>query len=193
MAKTLPNDIKKKVQEAVFRKADEFCYANCGRNESGMFMDRLVEDPEVGGVLKEFLPKERVRTYIKDGILNAYTKSLTKSELRALTPERVINNVFGEKANVIQKLRMKQSVAFVLRSDSGTIYVVSEGSVLKWETSLRKALEIIANEPNLIVDGKSPLICLKLSLVRSSLTEAEKNHIITALKAVGDNVVFCGN
>lgn len=92
---------------------------------------------------------------------------------------------------VIQKGKGKQNGLFVLRAESGHIYVVSGGTVLKWETALRKALEIIANEPNLTIEGKAPSICLKLSLTGQSLTEADKTHIITAVGAVGVKTVFC--
>lgn len=191
MANTLPKNVQAKIRKAVYKKADEFGYMECGRIESGKFIDMLVEDAEVGGILIEYLPKERVRTYIKDGVLNAYTKNLTKKALATSTPEKTISDTYGETAFVIQKGKGKQSGLFVLRAESGTIYVVSGGTVLKWETALRKALEIIANEPNLTADGKSPGICLKLSLEGQALTEADKKHIITALGAVGVRAVFC--
>jgi len=191
MANALPKNIQSKVKRAVYKKADEFGYLECGRIESGRFLDMLVDDPEVGKVIIEFMPKERVRTYIKDGVLNAYTKAATKKALAASTPENVVKTVFGETADVIQNGKGKQSGLFVLRAESGHIYVVSGGTVLKWETALRKALEVIANEPNLTINGKAPYICLKLSLTGQSLTEADKTHIITAVGAVGVKVAFC--
>lgn len=191
MADALPKNIKAKVKRAVYKKADEFGYLECSRTESGRFLDMLVDDPEVGKVIIEYRPKERVRTYIKDGILNAYTKEATKKALAASAPENVIKSVFNETADVIQKGKGKQSGLFVLRADSGHIYVVSGGTVLKWETALRKALDIIANEPNLTIDGEAPSICLKLSLAGQSLTEADKTHITTAVGAVGVKAVFC--
>ena len=191
MAYSLPINIQAKVKRAVYKKADEFGYMECGRIESGRFLDTLVDDPEVGKVIIEYMPKERVRTYIKDGVLNAYTKAATKKALAASTPENVIKNVFNETAAVIQKGKGKQGGLFVLRAESGHIYVVSGGTVLKWETALRKSLEIIANEPNLTIDGKAPSICLKLSLTGQSLTEADKTHIITAVGAVGVKAFFC--
>jgi len=163
----------------------------CSRIESGRFLDQLVDDPEVGCVLIQYMPKERVRTYIKDGMLNAYAKALTKKTLSTSTPEQTIHDTFGATAFVIQQGKGKLSGLFVLRSESGDIYVLSGGTVLKWETALRKALDIIANEPNLIVDYKAPAICLKLSLSGQSLTEADKTHIVTALDAVGVKAVFC--
>ena len=192
MANTLPKSIQSKIKEAVSKKADKFGYMKCGRIESGKFLDALVEDPEVGRILIEYMSKERVRTYIKDGVLNAYTKKLTKKALAASTPEETIRDTYGEVAYIIQEGKGKQSGLFVLRSESGIIYVLSGGTVLKWETALRKALDIISNEPSLTIKNKSPLICLKLSLEGQSLTEADKKHIITALGVVGIKAVFCG-
>lgn len=191
MANSLPKPVQAKIRKVVYKKADDFGYMECGRIESGRFLDMLVDDDEVGKVIIEYMPKERVRTYIKDGVLNAYTKAATKKALAASTPENVIKNVFNETASVIQKGKGKQSGLSVLRAESGNIYVVSGGTVLKWETALRKALEIIANEPNLTINGKAPSICLKLSLTGQSLTEADKTHISTAVGAVGVKAVFC--
>lgn len=191
MANALPKDIQAKVKRAVYEKADKFGYMKCGRIESGRFLDVLVEDPDVGKIIIEYMPKERVRTYIKDGILNAYTKEATKKALAVSTPEKTIQTIFNEKAFVIQEGKGKQCGLFVLRAESGNIYVVSGGTVLKWETALRKALEIIANEPNLTIDNIAPSICLKLSLSGQSLTEADKAHIIAAVGAVGVKAVFC--
>ncbi len=191
MANSLPKPVQAKIKKVVFKKADDFGYMECGRIESGRFLDMLVDDPEVGKVIIEYMPKERVRTYIKDGVLNAYTKAATKKALAASTPENVIKSVFDETAAVIQKGKGKQSGLFVLRAESGNIYVLSGGTVLKWETALRKALEIIANEPNLTINEKAPSICLKLSLTGQSLTEADKAHISTAVGAVGVKAVFC--
>jgi hypothetical protein len=51
MAKILTPDIKTK-KKAIYEKADKFGYASCGRNDSGRFIDDLVNDPEIGGIIK---------------------------------------------------------------------------------------------------------------------------------------------
>lgn len=188
----LPKNIQSQVKQAVFREASSFGYGECGRIESGQFIDTLVDTPEVGGVLISYMEKEKVRTYIKDGILNAYTKKLTKEALSASTPEETISKVYGETARIIQRGTGKKSGLFVLRSESGTIYVLSGGTVLKWETALRKALDIISNEPKLTINGTLPSICLKLSLSGQALTDADKKQIKNAVGAVGVKVIFCG-
>lgn len=124
MANALPKNIQAKVKRAVYKKADEFGYMECGRIESGRFLDILVDDPDVGKIIIEYMPKERVRTYIKDGILNAYTKAATKRALAGSTPANTIQTVFNETASVIQEGKGKQSGLFVLRSESGNIYVL---------------------------------------------------------------------
>ncbi len=72
MAKSLPSRVQKRIREAVCQKADQHSYASQDRVKNGQFMDDLVDDPEIGGVLREYMNEARVRTYIKDGILNAY-------------------------------------------------------------------------------------------------------------------------
>lgn len=174
MANRLPQQVREKIICIVYRKADEFAYMECDRVKNGQFMDILVEDPDVGGVLRQYMQKERIRTYIKDTILNRYTKDATSKTLSSKTPEQTIQEEYGEDANVIQRIKGTAYDCHVLRSEAGNIYIVSEGTFLKWETALRKGLEVIANEPNLTIDEKVPSLCLKLSLAGQSLTDADK-------------------
>ena len=102
-----------------------------------------------------------------------------------------MNNIYGELSSVIQKVKGSAYDCHVLRSEAGNIFIVSEGTLLKWETALRKGLEIIANEPNLTIEGKVPSLCLKLSLAGQSPTDADKKLIRTALAAAGVKATFC--
>ena len=191
MANRLPKQARAKVIKLVYEKADEYAYMECDRVKNGQFMDMLVEDPDVGGLLRQYMPKERVRTYIKDTILNRYTKEATSRTLSSKTPEQIIKEEYGESSSVIQKVKGSAYDCHVLRSEAGNIFMVSEGTLLKWETALRKGLEIIANEPNLTIEGKVPSLCLKLSLAGQSPTDADKKLIRTALAAAGVKATFC--
>lgn len=191
MAKILTPDQKAKIKKAIFEKADAFGYASSGRNDSGRFMDELVTDPEVGEVLKQYMSTERVRTYIKDGVLNAYSKELTKKALAAFSPTATIQHVYGIQSSVIQKCKGKEASVSVSRADNGGIFVISGGTILKWETALRKALEIIARQPGLTIDGNTPSICLQLANASQDLTDGDKKHITDALSAIGVQALFC--
>jgi len=191
MSKVLIPEKKAKIKRAIFKKADTFGYASCARNDSGRFMDELVEDPEVGGVLKEYMSKEKIRTYIKDGVLNAYTKELTKKVLASASPFETIQQIYSVPSSIIQKSQSKSMGVSVSRSDDGRIFVISGGTVLKWETALRKALDLIARQPGLIVNGTTPSICLHLAVINQNITDGEKKHIAAALEAIFVKARFC--
>lgn len=191
MAKILTPDIKTKIKKAIYEKADKFGYASCGRNDSGWFIDDLVNDPEIGGIIKEYIEKEKIRTYIKDAVLNAYKKERKKKVLSSALPSEVIYQLYSVKSTVIQKCKGKDAGVSISRSEDGGVFVISDGTVLKWETALRKALEIIAREPNLIVNGKTPSICLLLAVINQDITDGEKKHITAALDAISVKAQFC--
>lgn len=191
MAKVLTSDQKAKIKKTIFEKANAFGYATCDRSDSGRFMDELVEDPEVGGILKQYVAKERVRTYIKDGVLNAYKKELTKKAFATTSPTDTIQQIYGVESSVIQQCSGKEATVSVSRSINGQIFVTSGGTVLKWETALRKALEIIARQPGLTIKNSTPSICLHLAASSQNLTDGDKKHIVDALAAIGVKALFC--
>jgi hypothetical protein len=193
MATVLSKEMATLIKTNVYTKANEFGYSTRSRTENHQFLDSLVEAPEIGGVLCDFMAKEKVRTYIKDGILNAYAKQFTKNALDEVSPTDAIQQIYGVSSSIIHQCTGKDARVSVSRSKEGQIFVVSGGTILKWETALRKALELIAKMPGLSVDGKTPEICLHLVAINNSLTVADKNHITTALAAVGIKAIFCND
>lgn len=193
MAIVLPRKKATLVKTRVYTKADEFGYSTRSRTENNQFLDSLVDDAEIGGVVREYLPKEKVRTYIKDGILNAYSKRFTKSALDEVSPTDTIQQLYGVSSSVIQQCTGKDARVSVSRSEDGRIFVVSGGTVLKWETALRKALELIARESGLTIDKKTPTICLHLVPTNNGLTVADKKYIQTALAAIEVQAIFCND
>jgi len=191
MPNRIPDEKSAQIKRFVYKKADDFGYSTRSRSENNQFLDELVNNTDIGGVLRDYLPKEKVRTYIKDAILNAYAKQITQNALDRVSPIETIQRIYRVSSSVIQQCTGKDARVTVLRSDDGRIFVVSGGTVLKWETALRKALELIAKETRLTIDGKTPAICLHLVTTNNSLTVADKNHIMTALGAVGVQVIFC--
>lgn len=188
----LPKETFKEILHEVYAKADKFGYAKCDRVQSGQFMDSLVTDSNVGLRLEEFMPKEKVRTYIKDTILNRYTKQANIKALDLITSEETIIECFNEDAKVIDNVVSKGNVLSILRASATShIFVVSSGTTLKWETALRRALELIASKPNLTINGKVPFICLKLSCANGTLTDADKMAIQFSLGVVGVKALFC--
>lgn len=189
MGKILPSKVEKNIKSLIFQRADEFGYASRSRRDNSQFMDELVEDPEIGGILKEYYPGERIRTYIKDAVLNAYTKKRNKEILESQSLDSILSCLYCKVIYFMQKIDSDTSV---LRAEDGDLYVVGKGTISKWETALRRALDAIANCPNLIQRDHYPQICLVLAIINGDATEADKNHIVSALNAIGVRVYFCG-
>jgi len=192
MAKSLPQKISAQVKQAVYKKADEHGYGARTRADNSAFMDTLVADADVGGVLKNYMDSAVIRTYIKDGILNAYAKQRGREILSAKPATDTVKQLFDVDTSVIQKYKDNGKTVSVCRSDDGKIFVVSEGTVIKWETALRKALDLIAREPRLIINGVTPTICLQLADINASITDGDKKHITAALTAISVKARFCG-
>lgn len=188
MANKLPKNIADQVRDKIYERAESFDYSSRTRTENSHFMDDLIEDPEIGGVIRSYLPAERVRTYIKDAVLNAYKKSRVRDLLDSLDINAVLLYVFGVETELIQKLNAESSV---YRTENGQLIVVSKGTYVKWETALRRALEAIAKFPKADEDKQNPLICLMLAVQNGEAPDADKTFIKKALGAIGVGVYFC--
>lgn len=176
----LPGNISDSVRRRIYERADQYGYAFCDRVESGRFMDHLVDDPDIGGVLGEFFPKERIRTYIKDGVLNAYMKNARAHILSQMNPIDTIKRLYSADAEILES----RNGSYTCCSHSGDIYIITTGTYVKWETALRKALDLIASNPKVTQHGKTPYICLHIANLDNSITEGDKKHLFAALQAI---------
>jgi hypothetical protein len=149
-------------------------------------MDDLVNDPEIGGVLQEYMPQNRVRTYIKDSILNPYTKQKSTQMLQAHHPETIISKLYGVEITY----HNAHGDVTLCGCPPELVFVIGRGTVLKWETALRRALEFIARNPKLRTPNGYPSICLQLAVVKEDVTDADKRQIEIALTAVDVRVYF---
>ena len=74
----MPNSIPKAKLETIRSKTfailEERQYLSQSRKENGKLMDELVDHPEIGGIVAGYMPKAAVKTYIKDALINSYSK-----------------------------------------------------------------------------------------------------------------------
>lgn len=188
MAIVLPRNVQIQVREAVYRKADEFGYMHKSRVDSGTFMDRLVRDREVGSVLAQWMGKDSIKTYIKDGILNRYMKDKKKVVLSS-GPERllpVVREAYQQEAQLIEGANS----TFLFRLENNDIVLVAQGTFLKWETALRKALVLIEKAPGLPPEGVKLHIVLNIALLGHPSTRADRDHLKNALAYLGVELNF---
>ena len=178
----IPKKVMLEIRERVFSVLDQKEYMSTKRIHSGKIMDFLVSDPMIGARIAEYSGKERVRTYIKDALLNRYTKERTKAPAD-WTP--FIKELFGAECSQVATLNGVR----VFRSQDGTIFVGSHGRLLKWETALRKLLEYRAGNTKALVDhGKLVESCLILMSGGAPQTTADADLLRSALANINVKV-----
>lgn len=139
-----PLEVAQIVKPRIYKLADEARYISMSRIDAGKFMDDLVINSDVGGVLELHIPKAQVRHYIKDSVLNRYSKDKA-CEVLPDDLQSLVKKVFGASVSEIDKC--KDVYLFRTVGDEGKYIVVSKGTFLKWETALRKSLLYIVSKP----------------------------------------------
>lgn len=189
MSSRLPANVRCEVKEVVFKRADNFHYTERNRVENNTFLNDLANDPEVGLKIGEYIPREKVRTYIKDGILNAYSKQ-RQAMLHTADPTVIAREACGQEVAHIETVSIKYSKVHFFRCADQNFLVLGEGNVAKWETALRKTLEYIARSPGFPPEEYQVYVALSLASTGAPLTESDKKAIKHALDFIGIGVIY---
>ena len=180
MSAKVPAKIAKEIKKIVFEEADRFNFLARSRSDNGWFLDKLVSQQNVGEKLSQYMSKAEVRTYIKDAILNRYSKDKSYEERP------------GDYSPLI-KDRLALDVVFIEKDDRGDVFlykslsdrcfvVVAVGTYLKWETALRKALVYIASKPFSAYSDKKTHIMLALFARHQKIPVSDVQYLQKAVK-----------
>lgn len=150
----LPKQVRDEVSGLVEARADAHSYMSRSRTENREFMQLLTDDPAIGGRLADFMPKEKVRTYIKDSILNAYAKRKSYGRGR-LNYESLMSNHYREPISVIETSGGTLTPLIIARGEQTGFIVAKVGSVLKWETAVRHVAEFLVRSS--VLGGQSSI------------------------------------
>jgi len=178
MKKQIPTEIAKEIKQTVFSEADRENYLARSRPENGAFLDRLVAMPSVGGKLQNYMSKAGVRTYIKDAILNAYSKEMALRK-RPKNISTIIEKTFNLRAVKHVESQSASQTEIYMTASKDHFIIVADGTYLKWETALRKALYCVAGSPFTAIKGVEIKILLLLfargsKIPKSDLTALER-------------------
>jgi hypothetical protein len=181
MSTRIPPAVRKKIFDRVHELADRHKYLQKGRNENARFLDSLVADREVGGRLREFMPEERVKSYVKDAILNKYAKK-RKGLLRDVG--HLLPAGAGEWYEV--GTDREKTVSFH-RAETGVLLAVARTTYIKWETGVRKLLLYVAGPPEQSrgKGGARPRLMLVIHEHGASVNESDKKLTERALELAG--------
>ena len=180
MSVRMPQEVRTEIRELVYQRLDAVNYLAQGRVENGRFMEQLARDPMVGARIAEYTGKERVKTYIKDAVINRYAKERTKppSDL-----SKTVAGVVGENVSRVDAGGFK---GISLYRGGVTLVVVSCGRLLKWETALRKLLEYMGRNKGRLEhsSGRRPVLMLVLMTGGKKISSADKELLERSLEAI---------
>lgn len=98
MSLSLPKDIRTRIQDRIWAKADELDWTRLSDLERANWYENWSKDKDIGGVLAHFMDPRKVRVYIKDSLFKPYHRSrLQSDESRIFSILNVDTNVAIEK------------------------------------------------------------------------------------------------
>lgn len=103
MMAAVPDDVRREVTAKLYTRFDDLAWEEMTATEKSEAYGRFVTDQELGGALTQYLARDRIRVWIKDGPAKEYTRALegvgpyVGHTRRAYAgPQDVIDAVLGE-------------------------------------------------------------------------------------------------
>ncbi len=84
---SIPNHVREELKQRLWNLADDIDWMNLSPTTKSRYYEYWTQDPNIGGVLARYIDRGRVRVYLKDTLLKAYTRSKLGDESR---PFRVL-------------------------------------------------------------------------------------------------------
>lgn len=190
MSTKLPKEVATKVKDVVYKLADRANYLAMSRTDSGKFLNDLVERDDVGYVIQQYVKKDQVRHYIKDAILNRYSKDKTRDAAPDNLYE-IIRKIYGLECE--ESHRETKLTLFRVKTENheNEYVLVTDGTVLKWETALKKALLFISGKP-FSKNAERIHVLLMLFAQHKKMTPSDKIHLKEALAIAGAKAQIFG-
>lgn len=182
-AKKITNKATRKaIFDYVYQRADEHRYLAKDKNANGIFMSQLAADPNVGGKLGDFINKAEIHKYIKDTILNQYSK------LRRRLPKDIKQILARQYVGQIHDITYVKKDHLSLHRIDDKYLVVARANYLKWETAIRKLSLYVAGSIN--VEPKKVEMLAIIFEQGVPVNQADKDLVTDALRLLGIKTIW---
>ena len=184
----IPDEVAKAVSDVVWSEADKIGYLTCTKPQSAAFMEALVQMPNVGGVLLNYMQRAVVKTYIKDSILHDYTDKMKASKVPNLETLRdwCRTALAIPDLEVLENIDKPWTKISVFSSIAARTYVVVvDGSFKQWGTALQKALTYMVDKPFATRIGFTVRLGLSLYCKGTPISRIERVELYKALSFIG--------
>lgn len=104
----IPAAVRHEVIAEIYRRLDDMRWEERTAGECSAAYVQFVQDPAIGGALAPFIPKDRIRVWIKDGPAKEYRRALEGvgsyaefTTRQAPPPQKVVNAAIGADWSVV--------------------------------------------------------------------------------------------
>lgn len=104
----IPIDVRREVISEIYRRLDAMNWEECSPSECSRTYVEFLNDPLIGGRLDVFMPRDRVRIWIKDGPAKEYRRALEGigpyqgyTSRRSAGAETVVRSALGSEWSVV--------------------------------------------------------------------------------------------
>ena len=181
----IPANVANKLVEVVYKEADRVGYLTFTKPQSATFMETLVEMPNVGGVLLQYMERAGVKTYIKDSILHDYTDKKKAGQIPSVGVllEWCREHLSLSDLAIVENVDKPWTKIMLFVSLSAKQYVlIADGSYKLWGTAVQKALTYRADKPFAEKEGYTTKLVLSLYCKGTPISHVERIALAKALE-----------
>lgn len=184
----IPEELRRQVIATVYRRADELDWDGLTQRDRTMWYSRWLDEEPIGGVLTRFMPRERVRGWLKDVPMKHYTRAraglgpyASLASRRLPGPESIARQVLGPSWSLVEgTLAEKPNRCRVRDGDRHHLMI--------WGPPANLSALVWAGI-NAVVDRVPSPVVVVTTPQGQRLTEAEKLRHVTLGRQAGLEVV----
>lgn len=168
MAMSIPEPVRYQVIAELYRRMDQMQWEQISPVRAAAEYGRFVDDPQIGGVLEQYMPSGQIRVWIKDGPAKEYRRALEgvgsyaafTSRMRP-QPQQIVENVLGAGWRVEGEIELKPMRCWAENGTTGEKRRVIWGEIsglkeLIWHAALQAvskssvATDVVITKPTFI-------------------------------------------
>lgn len=187
----VPAHVKTGIAKRAAQLADEIRYSSMTMKQRSAALAIFCNDPQIGGVLTDYIEQNEVRQYIKDNLVRA----LSQGKNKAQQPTALEQAVWCEKkykTGGLQVVHDSKYIVLLKNPDTKDYIVVGRTTYRRWESALRFALLFIAGRPFGKDKDNNIRILLSLSRGSSPITDSDLQLLRDALARASADVRIVG-
>lgn len=189
---SVPADIRLQVIERVYRDCDELEWESLPDARKTRMYERWIAAPDVGQRLSRYMPRDRIRVWLKDGPLKEYQRALNglgpnaSFTRRAVAgPEILTRSLFGDAWEVVPDTLQHKPLRCLINDTDGNERYLIWGPMESLRDLCWRAVLILADDA-----ASQPPVVAIVRNVGQVLAQGDKRRARAVAGVIGCEVAF---